>query len=68
MNAAPQAMAKKIKLGDDASAFDFEYWAQFTPEQRIEATWQAVLDWAQMKGLDETQLRLDRTVGRLKRG
>ncbi len=61
-------MARKTTLGDDSVEFDVDYWLQFTPQQRLEAIWQATLDWAAMKGLDETQLRLQRSVVGLKRG
>ncbi len=64
-------MARKTTLSDDSDdSVDFEvnYWLQFTPQQRLEAIWQATLDWAAMKGLDETQLRLQRSVVGLKRG
>lgn len=64
----PQAMARKTTLDDDSVEFDVDYWQQFTPEQRLEAIWQATLDWAKMKGLDESQLRLQRSVVGIKRG
>lgn len=61
-------MARKTTLDDDSVEFDVDYWQQFTPEQRLEAIWQATLDWAKMKGLDESQLRLQRSVVGIKRG
>lgn len=65
---SPKPMLRKARLGDDDGSFDFEFWSQFTPEERIEAVWQATLDWVAMKGLDEDQLRLQRSVVGLKRG
>ena len=61
-------MARLIKLGDDDGEFDFEYWQQFTPQERWEAIWQATLDWAALKGLNEEQLRLQRNVVGIRRG
>jgi hypothetical protein len=61
-------MARKTRLGEDDGEFDAEYWAQFSPEQRLEAVWQATLDWAKLKGIDEAQLRLQRSVVGIKRG
>jgi hypothetical protein len=61
-------MIRKIKLGEDDGAFDADFWAQFSPEERLEAVWQATLDWAAMKGLNEDKLRLQRTVVGIKRG
>jgi hypothetical protein len=62
-------MTRKARLGDEEDLdFELDYWLQFTPEERLEAIWQATLDWAAMKGLDESQLRLQRTVRGLKRG
>jgi hypothetical protein len=53
---------RKAPLGDDDGRFDSRFWARQTPEARIEAVWQAVLDWAAMKGIDERELRLQRSV------
>jgi uncharacterized protein (DUF427 family) len=39
---------RKAPLGDDDGRFDSRFWALQTPEARIEAVWQAVLDWAAM--------------------
>ena len=53
---------RKAPLGDDDGRFDAAFWARQTPEARIEAVWEAVLDWAAMKGIDERELRLQRSV------
>lgn len=61
-------MAGKTTLDDDSVDFNVDYWQQFTPEQRLEAVWQATLDWAKLKGLDESQLRMQESVVGIKRG
>ena len=63
----PKVMERLSRLGDDDGTFDFEYWQQFTPEERLGAIWQATLDWAAMRGIDEAELRLKRTVVGIKR-
>ena len=60
-------MVRKIRLGEDDGAFDREHWAGFTPEQKLEAVWQMTLDYLELKGLDASESRLDRTVCRLER-
>ena len=58
---------RKAALGDDDGRFDAHFWARQTPEARIEAVWQAVLDWAAMKGIDEREFRLQRSAVRVER-
>ena len=64
----PMAMSRKAHIGDDDTDFNLDYWLQFTPQQRWEAIWQATLDWAQMKGILESELRLKRYIVCIKRG
>ena len=58
-------MFRKVALGEDDEKFDAEFWSRLTPEQRIQATRQATLDWAAMQGMDERDLRVKRSVVRL---
>ena len=58
---------RKARLGDDDGRFDSEFWARQTPEARLEAVWQAVLDWAALNGIDEGELRVQRSVVRVER-
>lgn len=57
----------KHRLGEDDGGFDAAFWARLTPSERLEAAWQAVLDWAAMRGIDERELRLQRSVVRVER-
>jgi hypothetical protein len=57
----------KTRLGEDDGSFDATFWSALSPEERLEATWQAVLDWAAMRGVDERELRLQRSVVRVER-
>ncbi len=60
-------MTRKLPTNEDDGAFDREFWARQTAEQRFEAAWQCVLDYAAMKGLREPELRLQRSVVRVER-
>ena len=56
-----------IRDGYDDGSFDAEFWGGLSAEKRFEAAWQCVLDWAAFKGIDEDQLRLQRSVVRVQR-
>ena len=58
-------MVRKTTLKDDDGSFDAEFWARLRPEERLEAVWQATLDYAALHGIDENELRLKRTVVRI---
>ena len=48
-------------------SFDIEFWQQLTADQRADAVWElVVLDW-KMKGKNPDELRLQRSVGRLRK-
>jgi hypothetical protein len=55
----------KHGLHEDGRDFDRSFWAAMTGEERMVATWQAALDWAALRGMDEHQLRLQRSVVRV---
>ncbi|MFZ1754676.1 MAG: hypothetical protein WBO46_07450 [Caldilineaceae bacterium] len=43
-------------------SFDIEFWQAQSPTARFDAAWELVLHYARVKGIDERQLRLDRSV------
>lgn len=48
-------------------SFDIDFWGAMTPEARIEAAWDCVVDLVRMGRLREDQLELRRDVVRLVR-
>ena len=68
MSATRQGWTSQVsRTPEEVEAFDQRFWAKTTPEQRFEAAWQCVLDWAAMRGIDERELRLQRHVVRVER-
>jgi hypothetical protein len=63
----PGIVVRKIRLKEDDGSFDATFWAGVTPEARLEAVWQATLDYAALKGIDASELRLKRSVVRTER-
>ena len=59
--------ARLVRRGEAEAEFDREFWAHQSPEQRFEAAWQCVLDYAAMKVISEPELRLQRSVIRVER-
>jgi hypothetical protein len=59
--------AHVIREGHDDGSFDVEFWSSLPPETRFEAAWACVLDLAAMKGIDEAELRLQRSAVRVQR-
>ena len=60
-------MTRKVATDGDDGSFEREFWARQSPQQRFEAAWQCVLDWAAMKGVTERELRLQRSIVRVQR-
>ena len=60
-------MARVIRLHEDDGAFDRQFWSSVTPESRVAALWAMVEDWADLRGIDRHELRLQRSVGRVER-
>ena len=50
------------KLEDLDRSFDVEFWQAQTPKARFDATWDMIVHYAKVKGIDVRQLRLDRSV------
>jgi hypothetical protein len=48
--------------------FDIAYWQALGPARIVEAAWELVVDAARIKGLDESQLTLQRSVEKFQRG
>lgn len=57
-----------VRPGEDADAFDIEFWRSLTGEQRVAVLWEMTLDAIAIKGGDpDDQPRLQRSVGRIVR-
>lgn len=50
------------RLKDLDRSFDFEFWQAQPPKARFDATWDMIVHYAKVKGIDVRQLRLDRSV------
>jgi hypothetical protein len=48
-------------------SFDIEFWQRLTDEQRMQAVWDLVVFDHELKGKDPDELRLQRTVEKLRR-
>lgn len=51
----------------EAEDFDIKFWRKAGAAARFAATWSMVMDWQKMKGQRCGQLRLQKTVQRIKR-
>jgi hypothetical protein len=59
---------KKAFMGPEADRMDREFWAQLTPDERVEETWRLSLELWRFKGWDAGEQRLHRAVARTIRG
>jgi hypothetical protein len=59
-------MARLIPLEDDDGSFDREFWDKIGHEGRFAAMWDMVMDAARIRGEDVNQLRLQRSVLRIR--
>ena len=50
------------RLEDLGRSFDIEFWQAQPPKARFDATWDMIVHYAKVKGIDVRQLRLDRSV------
>ena len=62
-----KARTRKIRRNEDRDALDRGYWASLQPIERMAMCWQLFGEWAALKGLDEDQLRLRRSVASIQR-
>ena len=58
---------RRGKLEELDRSFDLLFWQAQTPETRLKATWELVVHYAKVKGLDVRQLRLQRSVENFQR-
>jgi hypothetical protein len=54
--------ARKIRRGEDESAFDRELIMAMSPEERMALSWEITANLLLMKGFDATSARLDRSI------
>jgi hypothetical protein len=59
--------ARKIRRGEDESAFEDELMMAMKPEDRMALSWEIMANMLLMKGIDAPSLRLDRSVARVER-
>lgn len=53
---------RRGKISELDRSFDLLYWQAQPAEARFNATWELILHYARVKGLDVRQLRLQRTI------
>lgn len=53
---------RRGKIGDLDRSFDLEFWQSQSAKARSDATWELILHYAKVKGIDVRKLRLQRTV------
>jgi hypothetical protein len=53
---------RRGKLSELDRTFDLEFWQAQPPEVRFNAGWELVVHYANVKGIDVRQLRLQRSV------
>ena len=53
---------RRGKISDLDRSFDLRFWQEQTPEARFNASWELIIHYAKVKGLDVRQLRLQRSV------
>jgi hypothetical protein len=55
----------RLHAGD--ASFDREFWGAIPPGSRVAALWEMVEEWADWRGIDRDELRLQRSAGRVER-
>lgn len=58
---------RKLRLGVESDEADREFWAEMTPDERMNETWLLSLELWQLKGWDPNEPGLCRTVARVVR-
>jgi len=64
----PVKMVRVAKLKDVDRSFDLEFWDRVGPEGRFKATCEMVKQVHLMRGGDPAELRMDRSVVRVRKG
>jgi len=59
--------ARTIRLTDDSGEFDRAYWASLSGEDRVAYGWELTVAQFALKGIDEDQLGVQRSVACVKR-
>jgi hypothetical protein len=59
--------ARMIHIKDNDRSFDLEFWQQAGAEARFAAAWQMVLDMIAIRGEDDSQCRLQRSIENIER-
>ena len=67
MRANKKITAKLINIKNNDRSFDIEFWQQAGAEARFAAAWQMVKEYLIMRGKDESQFRLQRSVENIQR-
>lgn len=67
MSSKRKITARLIHIKDNDRSFDLEFWQQAGAEARFEAAWQMVLDMLTIRGEDDNQSRLQRSVENIER-
>jgi hypothetical protein len=62
------AMERLVRNRAPGREFDVEFWQALGPARILEAAWSLVVAAASRKGINEDQLRLQRSVEKLERG
>ena len=57
-----QIIERHGKLEDLDRSFDLDFWQAQMPKARFDATWDLIVHYAKVKGIDVRQLRLQRSV------
>ena len=57
-----QIVERHGKLEELDRSFDLDFWQAQPPKARFDATWDLIVHYAKVKGIDVRQLRLQRSV------
>ena len=55
-------MSRLVKLEDADDSFDIEFWQRQGPAAIFSAAWDLVIEYYRHRGLDVSQLRLQRSI------
>ncbi len=64
---AKQITIRMARLGAEDERLDREFWAQMSPDERVEEAWRLSLELWEMKGWDTGEPGLCRSVARVVR-
>jgi hypothetical protein len=62
-----QTGSARVLRGADDGAFDRQFWQSVPPHERLAMVWDMVLESFALKGLPDTEPRLQRSVCRIQR-